>query len=916
WVEDCATGEFMIDLDFTSLGDSPGLIINYDASGTPGSVAEVALGTVSIGPFVLGDVVNITVEYGGSPECDIIFTGLEPFSGCPIQLVCGGPATPISYCYNVGEEVSWLFEGLGTGSILIDFASGMIGGGDVLTIYDGADATAPVLFQHIDFIDLDLANLVLVSTSSSVYMTLVSDGFGSCGDAFYLPMEWSVACLDCALPEVSISIVEDCANNAFTIEADIASTGDGTTVGMEYTVNGDTPESLSGLALGITTLGPFTVNDQVQINVLHESDDMCDVDLGTFTDPGTCPTLVTCGSPDVTETYCYQNSDSQFWIYELVGEDGALYLQFTNGSIESIFYDHLTIYDGTDANAPILFDHTSEAGMQLTGIAVTSTSGSLYMTMSSDGSISCQDGGQTGWEWFVSCLDCSPAVASFSIMQDCANFQYYVEVDVTDLGSDPDLMITNTGGASEVTVTTTGITQIGPFESGTPVQFTLVNDMNALCNVVSPMMVNPLCPQVVCGTVPLEQTYCYLPNDNMAWAYEVSGSGTLNLVFDLGTIESDFYDVLTIYDGPDAQSPILFQHIGGTMELGPEGSAVLGPGVGYYAIDVTSTAQNLYMTLTSDGSVQCDGGFSNFDPMEWHVSCASCQAPGVSYNLVPDCEHLIYKAVVNVTEMTGPLGLQITEMGSGESISVSEVNTYNFATFFDLDSIIEFEVVDLDNAGCTYSSGPLVYTRDSCVIHSCGLDNYEVCYENDEDRWYTYRSPDNVPVAIFFYEGQMLPGDVISIYNGLINEADNLIFSGNNSGNLTGLTVNSSNPDNALTLHVQSNAASSCADGGATIPLRWDVGCGFVGINENGTGNFNMYPNPTNGQLNIDLSGMSGAIDVKVMDMSGRIAYQRSLQDQAGSVVSIDLDALQSGQYLISISTEKWIATKPLQMIR
>ncbi len=915
WIEDCSTGEFMVQLDFIDLGDSPGLTVEYTIDGTAGTISPVSVGTVDIGPVVLGQTVDINVVYGGQPDCDIVFSDLQPFSGCPFELTCGAPATNMSYCYNGGDNVSWYFQGQGTGSIRLDFVSGMIGGGDFLTIHDGPDATSPILFEQLIWADLDLAGTTIVSSGPEMFMTLVADAFSSCSDSIYAPIEWNVACLDCTLPQAEVTIVEDCPNNQYTIQVNVTSAGDGNTVDIEYAVNDGTPQTVTGAGIGQTDIGPFTINDQVAITLQHENDGMCDVSLGTFTDSGACPTIVTCGAPDVLEAYCYGNGDSQFWFYQLEGTGGSLFLTFTSGTIESNFFDNLAIHDGVDGSAPIIWQHTSEEQFDLTGVAVTSTSGSLFMTMSSDGSSSCDDQSQTEWNWTLTCLDCSPAIASYNIVQDCPNFQYFVDVVVTEMGSDPEITVTNDGGAAEATISAPGTVQIGPFVSGTPVQITLVNDSNALCNAVSDVLVNPLCPQIICGTTPFQETYCYDANENMAWAYEVSGNGNVHLVFDIGTIESDTWDDLTIYDGPDAQSPILFQHLGGTSELGPDGSAVNGDGFVYYGVDVTSTGQNLYMTLTSDGSVQCSS-MTNFDPWEWNVSCEGCDAPGVSYSLEADCEHLLYKVAVNVTELTGPLGLQITEMSTGETVTATSPNTFLFNTIFGLDSISNFQVVDLDNEGCTYESGPMIFTRDSCVINSCGLDNYEVCYENNEDRWYTYRSVGNVPVAIFFYEGQMLSNDMVTLYNGLVDQPGNIIFSGNNSGNLTGLTVNSNNTDNALTLRIRSNDSGSCSDESATVPLRWDVGCGFVGIDEVARTGFSIFPNPSTGILNIDLgSMMEGEMNIRVTDMSGRIAAERTVLGSFDRT-SLDLGQLQNGQYMVTIVTENWTATKPLQLMR
>ena len=1123
WAEDCATGEFTLEVDLISMGSSDSLSIQWTtATGNDSITGIVSAGTYPAGPFLLGDVIDITV-HATNEACDISFFGLAPFSTCPIQLVCGEAATAFNYCYANGETVTWHFQGQGSGSIQLEFLAGMLAGGDVLTIHDGADDTAPVLYQYTDFMDLQLADLTVYSSGPDMYMTLTSDAFWGCTD-FQDPWSWEVACLDCTLPQADVTIIEDCDNNQFSIELDVTSIGDGASIGIDYVLNGGAVQSLTGIGVGVTVLGPFTVNDDVEVTLLHENDGMCNVDLGIITDPGTCPTLITCGEPPMNETYCYVNNDSQFWLYELQGTGGALYMIFNSGTIESSNWDQLAIYDGTDNTAPLLWQHTAfdqqdlsgiavtslsgslyvemtsdgvvscddgaqttwdwtltcldctpplanvtvvedcpneqfsievdvtslgdgtsvgidhtvnggavqsqtgvgtgitilgpfnlddeveitlaheddvmcnvdlgsftDSGMcpnlivcgeealnesycyqnndsefwvyelvgtggslflqfnsgtiesdmfdhlaihdgqndlapvlwehtelmqqDLSGISVTSTSGYLFMIMSTDGSVSCADLSQTQWDWTVTCLDCAPAAASYEIVQDCENMQYYVDVNISTIGSDPEVMITNSADTTFAIATAPGTVQVGPFPSGIPVTITLENDSNALCNSSSGIMVNPLCPTIICGTTPFEETYCYGANEDMAWAYEVSAGGTVRLVFDLGTIESSTFDVLTIYDGPDESSPILFQHDSfDTFELGPDGSVVIGPGFNYYGVDVTSTGTNMYMTLTSDGSVQCDSPFNSFDPMEWHVMCVGCAAPGVSYELEPDCEHLIYKAQVDVSELNGPLGLQITEMGSGESIAVTATGTFLFNTFFDLDSVVNFSVEDLDNPGCTYESGPLVYTRDSCIIDGCGIDNYELCYENEEDRWYTYRATADVPVAIAFLQGQMLPGDRIVIYDGADEIGTPVLYQGNNGGNLTGIQVSSLNAARTLTLRIQSNSEGSCADGTATIPLRWDVGCGAVGISENSGHGTELYPNPTNGLVTIAFAhGISGTITVEVLDMSGRIVHQEQVNSARAD---LDLHHLQNGQYIVRSIAEDLILTSPLQVIR
>ena len=914
---DCQIGEFYIMLDITSLGDAPSLTVEYTYFGFTESFPGVSTGIFQLGPFYIDEIVDVEVIHDGDPACNVQFMDLEPAAGCPILVACGAPPVTMNYCYGNNEVASWSFEGLGDGSLMITFQSGTIESSafDVLTIYDGPDDTYPILFQHTLFAQFDLTGLSVVSSANFITMTLTTDISVSCQSGGQTEWSWQVACLDCAMPQASVEVVPDCDQQQFSLEVDITSVGDASTAQIQYTSSGGT-ETLSGLGVGITTLGPFPLGEMVQVSVLHEFDGLCVVDLGSFTNT-LCPLHVVCGEPNIEENYCYGNNDSQEWLYQLIGNDGSLYLQFNTGMIESNTWDQLTIYDGQDANAPILWSHDSFQTIDLTGVAVTSTSGYLYMTMSSDGVISCASNSSWEWEWVVTCLDCSPPVASFSIVQDCDNFQYYIDVNLSSLGSDPELLITNTGGAPEVSATAPGNVLVGPFTSGEEVQLTLVNDQNNLCNVTSAMMVNPLCPTIVCGTEPLVETYCYGGNEDMAWAYAIPGTGTIHLQFNRGTMESSNWDRIRIYDGPDNNSPLLFVHDQTTtVDLGPPGSAINGPGTFYYSVVVVSTGQNLYMELESDGIIHCNGS-STYDPMEWEVSCMGCVPPGVEYVLVPDCEHLTYSAVVEVAGVAGDLGLQITEMTTGESVNATGADTFTFEPF-GLDTVISFQVVDIDNSNCTYDSGPLVFEREDCIIRSCGIDNYELCYENNEDRWYTYQADAETPIVIHFLQGHLLPGDYVVVYNSATGgPSDAVLYQGNNFGDMSGITIASDNEDHLLTMRVRSSATGSCDDGTAVYDLRWVVGCGDVGISETAVGAFSMFPNPTNGQLTIQLGETGqGPVWIRVMDMSGRMIREERVNGFTGFTTTLDLGALQSGQYLVHLSNDQWVGIRPLQIVR
>ena len=933
-VDDCVNNQFSVPVDVTSLGDGGSVTITYAVNGgTPVVLPGIGLGVTTLGPFTINDVISLFVQHESDAACTLSL-GLFTDSGdCPNLITCGAPALIENYCYVANDSQNWSYQSVGSGTLRLTFHFGTIENiiFDSLRIYDGLDNTAPLIFNHAGVtshlgpvgssttLDYNLFyGIQLYALSGNLYMEMGSDGSVQCGAFGFDPWEWDVVCLDCSIPVADVTIVDDCAANTFTLEVDITSTGSGTTASLDYTLDGAAQASLTGLPLGITTMGPFNFGQVVDLTLAHESNVLCNIDLGEFSDTGTCPLLIACDGTTVSDSACYANSNDLRWYYQGTGTY-PLGIFFVSGDYE--FQDSIKVYDGGDINAPLLF-----AGggfpLDMTGqfFYTTNPEHRLCVRIFSNAFTSCAEGfvgAQT--EWQIACLDCVPPAATFAIVQDCDNFEYSISVTVTDMGTDPDPIITNTAGLPPTTVTGVGAYVIGPFTSGTQVQLTIENDANSLCNVYSGTMVNPLCPTILCGSSPLEQTYCYTNSENTAWAYATpDGSGTIHLYFDIGTIESNTWDDLIIYDGPDASGTVLFTHGAATNNLGPTGSAVAGAIWAYETVDVTTTGGSIYMTLTTDGSVACNTAGQpnlNYDPWVFQVQCVGCSAPGIAYNLVPDCLHREYQTEVIVTAQPSPLGLTITNTITGQIQTASSIGILQFGPY-GTDSLSLYSVVDESSPGCVWMSDSLTFASDSCRIVSCGFDNYAYCYENDEDRWYTYQSAQPVPTTIAFAQGDLLAGDKIIVYNGP-NENSSVIYQGNNGGNLTGFAVNSQNPQNIITLRIQTNATGSCAEGTVNDELQWYVGCGAVGLEELAGNGFAVYPNPTEGLLYIGVGhGVSGQVKVRVLDMSGRTVIEQPLSVAAGSINTVDMASLQSGQYMVQLTTSEWTKTQRVQVAR
>src|SRR5690606_19451141 len=263
---------------------------------------------------------------------------------CPTIVPCGGAPLQEGYCYGANEFTTWHYEAGGAGSLRLYFNRGTIqtSSSDDLRIYDGLDNTGPILFEHTQTVTSNLgpvgsANLSTVgnyyavdvfAATGTIYMELISNGTTHCSSSsVYDPFDWEVVCLDCSLPQAQYFIMEDCQQGEFEIDLDITSTGDGSNVTVEYTVNGGAPIQEPPVGTGTTTIGPFPIGSTVNVILRHENNSLCDLHLGDITDTGVCPTFVTCGAPPLVETYCYGANEFTTWTYQAAGP-GTLRLFF------------------------------------------------------------------------------------------------------------------------------------------------------------------------------------------------------------------------------------------------------------------------------------------------------------------------------------------------------------------------------------------------------------------------------------------------------------------------------------------------------------------------------------------------------------------------------------------------------------
>ncbi|WP_223033253.1 T9SS type A sorting domain-containing protein [Hanstruepera marina] len=129
--------------------------------------------------------------------------------------------------------------------------------------------------------DPDTGNVVWINdTGSDQTVYWVQSAYSTGSGTFELA--WQI--FNCAPPSATVAVVEDCANNQFSVDVDITDLGSNGTLSITNSVNGDVVNVDSGV--GIYTAGPFPAGGGLTISIEGDNAD-CNVTSGTLTD--SCP---------------------------------------------------------------------------------------------------------------------------------------------------------------------------------------------------------------------------------------------------------------------------------------------------------------------------------------------------------------------------------------------------------------------------------------------------------------------------------------------------------------------------------------------------------------------------------------------------------------------------------------------------
>lgn len=492
--------------------------------------------------------------------------------------------------------------------------------------------------------------------------------------------------------------------------------------------------------------------------------------------------IIDCTQAPINVTYCYGNNDATNWTF--TSSDGSpIRITFNAGGIESCC-DDILIYDGTDNTGTLIFQGNN--GGDLSGLTFDSVGDSLFFEIDADGSVSCASGSgccTSEWDFTVSCATCVNPAANYSVVSNCVvGPEFFIDVDVTDLGSATSITITDDQSSAEQTVSAIGVVQFGPYANLTPVIITISNDDDANCQISSSSLTQELCLDTLvdCTGGPIAGFLCYDNNDSVTLTYTSSDGTPLNLNINQGEIEGAPFDFLLITDG------------NGTVLYNDEGNNGDISGLTFQSPGDTITIQ-----ILSDGSVSCTSGAFP-DGIDFTVSCATCINPAATYQVIDDCANgQQFLVNVNVTTLGDATSLTISNNIDMSTESANAVGVYQVGPFpFGVDVVITLS--NDQDANCVINSSAIqllacppdndnpcnatiaqVNADDTCTLITAGtlleatdsgVPNGSCTGDADDDVWFEFTALNNIQIiSILNINGTGFVSMEHAVYEGTCN---------------------------------------------------------------------------------------------------------------------------------------------------
>ena len=117
------------------------------------------------------------------------------------------------------------------------------------------------------------------------------------------------------------------------------------------------------------------------------------------------------------------------------------------------------------------------------------------------------------------------------------------------------------------------------------------------------------------------------------------------------------------------------------------------------------------------------------------------------------------------------------------------------------------------------------------------------------------------------------------------------------------------------TVWLDACAFNRCAPDEGVVQRYWLI-CSFYGVEEYGSSsgsgaNFEVYPNPNNGQMTLQFENLTGTVDIKVYDMTGNLMDNvQTYNGMNSSTMPYDMKGYSDGIYFFVVTGREGVVTK------
>ena len=336
----------------------------------------------------------------------------------------------------------------------------------------------------------------------------------------------------------------------------------------------------------------------------------------------------------------------------------------------------------------------------------------------------------------------------------------------------------------------------------------------------------------------------------------------------------------------------------------------------------------------------------NFDETATLELETSCEYPAEGY----DCDGNCLGDDVNMNmicdeEETGCMDMAACNFDAANEFEANDECEYADAGYdcegnclmdMDMDGICdEFEVPGCtDNMACNYNAdatdddGSCVFADEACeecaedgsvVLNDadgdgvCDEDEIEGCFDETACNYNPDVTDVNNDLCEYAEEYYDCNGDCLNDADG-DGVCDELEVAGCTNAIACNYDELATDDDGSCAF-----PGDACDDGDdTTINDVYDDGCDCVGevdgVAENAIA-FGMFPNPSNGEVTLNISGAHAGVLMQVLDASGRVVWFEENMVLQGNVM-VDLSALSSGTYNVMLSDDRGVSVQRLSIQR